>query len=140
MADSPQTEDYKNTIKFLHSYGRKVVNVVKQRINGGHGYTESVDTGALLRSIDYKIKFTPKTFSIKIFMGSDVINFQEDPLDPATYGFFLDEGTRYIEARGFLSDAIQGLTTDFHKNINEEIAKDWKVWIDNQAKEMVKGK
>jgi hypothetical protein len=128
--------DYKFTLKYLHVYGRKVVNAIKQRINGSLGYERLIDTRAMLKSVDYKVAFTKKTIFVDIFIGEGPFNYSDRPPGPETYSVFLDKGTKYIFPHGFFSDPIPGLTTkDFQKQVKIEVAKDLAVWARKELKE-----
>jgi len=124
-------DDYKYTIKYMHQYGNAVVYAIKQRIR----QDRLIKTGALLNSIEYELDLKNNSFGITFTMGSGVFNAFERPLDPATYGIYLDQGTIYITPHYFFTAPIPGLTKTIYKQrIKESIKKDILQWAKKQLK------
>src|SRR5690554_5453285 len=126
-------EDYKNTYRFLYSYGNKVVVAIKNRIRKD----KLVDTGTLLNSIDYEVKDTNGQFQV-IFKMVDGV-FRKGSGEPSEYGVYLDQGTRYIDPYYFFTAPVPGLTQkDFRDGVAEAMRKDIEIYIAKQAKEIFK--
>ncbi len=74
----------------FETFGDLTKNAIEKKIKK----TKTIDTGALLKSIDYKITKKGVEFSM---------------LD---YGKFTDEGTKYIRPREFFNKVIEEETED----------------------------
>jgi hypothetical protein len=72
----------------LTDYGVDTVQKIRQKIVD----TDTIDTGALLNSIDYVVVPDGNSFDIEFFMND--------------YGRYTDEGTIRIDARKFFNEVI----------------------------------
>jgi hypothetical protein len=111
--------DFKLTLKYMHSYGNKVVVAIRNRIRKD----KLIDTGALLNSINYEIKVTKNDFQVVFKIGDGIFKYGSGL--PSEYGVYQDQGTVYIQPHYFFSAPVQGLTqTIFKKRMAQEMAKD----------------
>lgn len=111
--------DFKLSIRYMHSYGNKVVVAIRNRIRKD----KLIDTGALLNSINYELKITKKSFNVVFKIGDGIFKYGSGL--PSEYGVYQDQGTVYIEPKYFFSAPVKGLTqTIFKKRLGQEMAKD----------------
>lgn len=126
-------EDYKNTLKYMYSYGNKVVVAIKNRIR----QDKLIDTGALLNSIDYEIQFKNNQFFIEFLIGDGEFKYGSGL--PSEYGVYLDQGTIYIEPYYFFTAPIPGLTNaDFIRDLTAAMTKDVEIWTEKQIRKELK--
>lgn len=126
-------EDYKNTFKYMYSYGNKVVVAIKNRIR----QDKLIDTGALLNSIDFEVQFKGGKFFIEFMIGDG--NFQYGSGKPSEYGVYLDQGTIYIQPYYFFTAPIPGLTqADFKRDLGIAMQKDIDAYLTKQLKSIAK--
>jgi hypothetical protein len=100
----------------LNLFGKETVEVIKKDIR----YKKLIETGKLLGSITYQVVSNSNGFEIDFFM--------------IEYGKFVDEGTRYIKARGFFKDNIDKQYKKWEQNILDALAKDSMADIENILK------
>ena len=121
--------EYKNTYKYLHRYGNKVVVAIKNRIRKD----KLIDTGELLDSINYQINDSNGSFQVVFNIGDG--DFTPGSGLPSEYGVYLDKGTRYIDPYYFFTAPIPGLTQkDFIADITIAMQKDIVIFLQKQIK------
>lgn len=121
--------EYTYTLKYMHSYGNKVVVAIKNRIRRD----KLIDTGDLLDSIDYDVIQKGGSFQVQFRIGDG--EFVHGSGLPSEYGVYQDQGTVYIDPHYFFTAPVPGLTAaDFARDLKAAMTKDMEVAIRKSVK------
>lgn len=126
-------EDLGNTYRYLHKYGKQVVEAIRKRIR----QDKLIDTGDLLKSIDYYINDKGGKLQVIFTIGDG--NFKYGSGLPSEYGAYQDQGTIYIDPHYFFTAPVPGLTSkDFARELAKAMQRDIDAYVRNELKRELK--
>lgn len=101
----------KHLTKYLENFGKNVITgAQKNLVKGRH-----IRTGNLYRSLNYKMVISENSFWFNFTM------------EPAIYGVFLDQGTRYIKPTYFFQKPFD----EEYANLEDDVIEQFGLDIDD---------